>query len=93
MDLSSILLPSSPTTKRKEGVGRENKDQRVKMKKAELIFIPVLRISHLVSTLEFAKCLIDHDDRLFITILSMKFPLNTAITDDQSLLHNLEYKL
>ncbi|KAK4606139.1 hypothetical protein RGQ29_000415 [Quercus rubra] len=54
------------------------------MKKAELIFIPVLRISHLVSTLEFAKCLIDHDDRLFITILSMKFPFNTAITNDQS---------
>ncbi|KAK7834982.1 udp-glycosyltransferase 71k2 [Quercus suber] len=43
------------------------------MKKAELIVIPAPGIGHLVSTLEFAKRLIDRDDRLFITILSMKF--------------------
>ncbi|KAK9998390.1 hypothetical protein SO802_017993 [Lithocarpus litseifolius] len=46
------------------------------MKKAELIVIPAPGIGHLVSTLEFAKRLIDRDDRLFITILSMKFDLS-----------------
>ncbi|PON49399.1 UDP-glucuronosyl/UDP-glucosyltransferase [Trema orientale] len=45
------------------------------MKKSELVFIPAPGIGHLVSTLEFAKRLIHHDDRLFITILCMKFPL------------------
>ena len=44
------------------------------MKQAELIFIPMPFIGHLVSTIEFAKSLIDRDDRLLITILSMKFP-------------------
>ena len=46
------------------------------MKKAELIFIPAPGIGHLVPTLEFAKRLIDRDDRLFITILSMKFDVS-----------------
>lgn len=44
------------------------------MKKAELIFIPAPGIGHLVSTLEFAKRLLDRDDRLLITILSMNSP-------------------
>ncbi|KAB1210667.1 UDP-glycosyltransferase 71C4 [Morella rubra] len=44
------------------------------MRQAELIFIPSPGIGHLVSTLEFAKRLIDRDDRLLITILTMKFP-------------------
>ncbi|XWS74028.1 hypothetical protein CRYUN_Cryun02cG0180400 [Craigia yunnanensis] len=43
------------------------------MKKVELIFIPVPGIGHLVSTFEFAKRLIDRDDRIRITILSMKW--------------------
>ena len=45
------------------------------MKNSELVFIPAPAIGHLVSTLEFAKRLIHLDDRLFITILCMKFPL------------------
>lgn len=45
---------------------------------AELIFVPVPGIGHLVSTLEFAKRLIDRDDRLFIKILSMKFPFTST---------------
>ncbi|CAJ2634218.1 UDP-glucose flavonoid 3-O-glucosyltransferase 6-like protein [Trifolium pratense] len=44
------------------------------MKKAEVVFIPFPAPSHLVSTLEFAKLLINHDNRLRITILIMKFP-------------------
>uniref|UniRef100_A0A2N9ESZ8 Glycosyltransferase n=1 Tax=Fagus sylvatica TaxID=28930 RepID=A0A2N9ESZ8_FAGSY len=48
------------------------------MKQAELIFVPVPGIGHLVSTIEFAKRLIDRDDRLLITILSMKFPFTPA---------------
>ncbi|MCI30008.1 UDP-glucose flavonoid 3-O-glucosyltransferase 3-like, partial [Trifolium medium] len=44
------------------------------MKKAEVVFIPFPAPSHLVSTLEFAKLLINHDNRLRITILVMKFP-------------------
>ncbi|XP_059429302.1 UDP-glycosyltransferase 71K3-like [Corylus avellana] len=47
------------------------------MRQADLIFIPTPGIGHLVSTLEFAECLIDRDDRLLITILSMKFPFTT----------------
>jgi hypothetical protein len=50
------------------------------MRQAELIFIPTPGIGHLVSTLEFAKRLIDRDDRLLITILSMKFPF-TPLAD------------
>ncbi|TXG74361.1 hypothetical protein EZV62_002940 [Acer yangbiense] len=45
------------------------------MKKAELIFVPFPSIGHLVSTLEFAKCLIDRDDRILIAVLVMKLPL------------------
>ncbi|MBA0678564.1 hypothetical protein Goari_019902, partial [Gossypium aridum] len=34
------------------------------MKKVELIFVPTPGIGHLVSTVEFAKLLIDHNDRI-----------------------------
>ncbi|KAL5580769.1 hypothetical protein UlMin_013211 [Ulmus minor] len=44
------------------------------MEKLELVFIPAPGIGHLVSTVEFAKCLTDRNDRLSISILSMKFP-------------------
>lgn len=51
------------------------------MKKSELVFIPAPGIGHLVSALEFAKRLIDHDDRLSVTVLSMKFPF-TPFADE-----------
>ncbi|XP_024926694.1 UDP-glycosyltransferase 71K1-like [Ziziphus jujuba] len=51
------------------------------MKKSELVFIPAPGIGHLVSALEFAKRLIDHDDRHSITVLSMKFPF-TPFADE-----------
>lgn len=41
------------------------------MKKVELVFIPSPGIGHFVSTIDFAKCLLDRDDRLSITILVM----------------------
>ncbi|XP_017982096.1 PREDICTED: UDP-glycosyltransferase 71K1 [Theobroma cacao] len=41
------------------------------MKKIELIFIPIPGTGHWASTIEFAKRLIHHDDRIWITILSM----------------------
>ncbi|KAI4306621.1 hypothetical protein L6164_029882 [Bauhinia variegata] len=44
------------------------------MQKAELIFIPAPGIGHLGSTLDFAKRLINHDNRISITILCIKFP-------------------
>ncbi|PNY06071.1 UDP-glucose flavonoid 3-O-glucosyltransferase 6-like protein [Trifolium pratense] len=50
------------------------------MKKAQVVFIPFPVPSHLVSTLEFAKLLINHDNRLRITILLIKFP-HTTETD------------
>ncbi|XP_012568378.1 UDP-glucose flavonoid 3-O-glucosyltransferase 6 [Cicer arietinum] len=50
------------------------------MKKAEVMFIPSPGLGHLVSTLEFAKLLINRDNRLRITVLVMKFP-NTTETD------------
>ncbi|KAG8387076.1 hypothetical protein BUALT_Bualt03G0215700 [Buddleja alternifolia] len=42
------------------------------MKKAELVFIPSPGLSHLISTVEMAKLLLDRDDRLSITVLIMK---------------------
>ncbi|KAG6743572.1 hypothetical protein POTOM_052271 [Populus tomentosa] len=42
------------------------------MKKAELVFIPTPVISHLLSTVEVAKLLLDRDERLSITFLIMK---------------------
>ncbi|KAI5433224.1 hypothetical protein KIW84_020487, partial [Lathyrus oleraceus] len=51
-----------------------------KMKKAQVVFIPSSGLSHLVSTLEFAKLLINRDNRLRITVLVMKSP-NTSETD------------
>ncbi|KAJ6870160.1 anthocyanidin 3-O-glucosyltransferase 2-like [Populus alba x Populus x berolinensis] len=42
------------------------------MKKAELVFIPTTGISHLLSTVEVAKLLLDRDERLSITFLIMK---------------------
>ncbi|CAK8538708.1 unnamed protein product [Lathyrus sativus] len=50
------------------------------MKKAEVVFIPSPGVGHLVSTLEFAKLLINRDNRLHITILIMKYS-NTTETD------------
>ncbi|KAL5101443.1 hypothetical protein RYX36_005770, partial [Vicia faba] len=50
------------------------------MKKARVVFIPFPAISHLVSTLEFAKLLISRDNRLRVTVLVIKFP-NTSEAD------------
>ncbi|AET00316.2 anthocyanidin 3-O-glucosyltransferase 2 [Medicago truncatula] len=47
------------------------------MKKAEVVIIPSPGVGHLVSTLEFAKLLINRDNRLRITILVIKFPHTT----------------
>ncbi|XP_050903853.1 anthocyanidin 3-O-glucosyltransferase 2 [Lathyrus oleraceus] len=49
------------------------------MKKAQLVFIPSPFVGHIVSTLEFAKLLINRDNRLHITVLIMKFPNTTDI--------------
>ncbi|KAK4857247.1 hypothetical protein QYF36_026042 [Acer negundo] len=49
------------------------------MEKAELIFVPSPGIGHLVATLEFAKRLVDHDDRILITVLVMKLPFTTFV--------------
>ncbi|AET00307.2 UDP-glucose flavonoid 3-O-glucosyltransferase [Medicago truncatula] len=49
------------------------------MKKAEVVIISSPGVGHLVSTLEFAKLLINRDNRLRITILVMKFPHTTEI--------------
>ena len=42
------------------------------MKKAELVFIPVPGVGHLVSTVEFAKLLVAQDHRLSISVLIIK---------------------
>ncbi|KAL4580923.1 hypothetical protein LXL04_017129 [Taraxacum kok-saghyz] len=39
------------------------------MKKSELVFIPLPAIGHLKSTVEFAKLLLDQDERISITVL------------------------
>ncbi|KAL1551364.1 hydroquinone glucosyltransferase [Salvia divinorum] len=48
--------------------------------KATLVFIPFPIMSHLVSAVDTAKLLADRDDRLFITILLMKLPVDTKIS-------------
>ncbi|KAG5252519.1 anthocyanidin O-glucosyltransferase [Salix suchowensis] len=49
------------------------------MKKAELVFIPRPSISHLVSTVEVAKLLVDRDERLSITFLIMKINFDPKV--------------
>jgi len=53
-------------------VNQKKKKLSSRMKKAELVFIPTPVISHLVSTVEVAKLLVDCDERLSITFLIMK---------------------
>ncbi|KAH7849127.1 hypothetical protein Vadar_013349 [Vaccinium darrowii] len=55
---------------------------------AELVFIPVPGMGHLVSTVEMAKKLIGRDRRLSITVLIMKMPYENskASSSTQSLL-------
>ncbi|KAH6837354.1 hypothetical protein C2S53_009614 [Perilla frutescens var. hirtella] len=49
------------------------------MKRAELVFIPSPGLSHLVSTVETAKLLLDRNDRLSITVLIMKLPNDASV--------------
>jgi hypothetical protein len=49
------------------------------MKKAELVFIPTTGISHLLSSVEVAKLLVDRDERLSITFLIMKLSSDPKI--------------
>ncbi|XP_012067792.1 UDP-glycosyltransferase 71K1 [Jatropha curcas] len=49
------------------------------MKRAELIFIPAPGIGHIVSTIEFAKILINQNDQMFIKILVMRLPFTPFI--------------
>ncbi|KAL7128726.1 hypothetical protein ABFS83_13G013400 [Erythranthe nasuta] len=52
------------------------------MEKTELVFIPSPGLSHLISTVETAKLLLDRDDRhrrLSITVLIMKLPNDTTV--------------
>ncbi|KAL5101456.1 hypothetical protein RYX36_005783 [Vicia faba] len=55
------------------------------MKKAEVVFIPFPVMSHIVSTLEFAKLLINRDNRLRITILVIKLPHSSETDYTKSL--------
>ncbi|MBA0633337.1 hypothetical protein Godav_001956 [Gossypium davidsonii] len=50
------------------------------MKKAELIFVPQTSKGHLIPILEFAKRLVDHDDRISITVAFVKSP-SDSFTD------------
>ncbi|XP_055962423.1 flavonol 3-O-glucosyltransferase UGT71C4-like [Mercurialis annua] len=49
------------------------------MKKAELMFVPAPGIGHIVSTIQFAKSLIEQDDQLLVTILVMKLPIASFV--------------
>ncbi|XP_058743029.1 putative UDP-glucose flavonoid 3-O-glucosyltransferase 3 [Vicia villosa] len=72
------------------------------MKKTQVVLIPSPFVGHIVSTLEFAKLLINRDNRLRITVLIMKFPLATEtdlytkslpITDSLSIINLPECSL
>ncbi|XP_057790298.1 putative UDP-glucose flavonoid 3-O-glucosyltransferase 3 [Salvia miltiorrhiza] len=49
------------------------------MEKFELVFIPSPGLSHLTATVEAAKVLLARDGRLFITVLTMQLPSDTAV--------------
>ncbi|KAH6800696.1 hypothetical protein C2S52_001160 [Perilla frutescens var. hirtella] len=48
--------------------------------KVTLVFVPFPVMSHLVSAVKTAKLLADRDDRLSITVLLMKLPMDTKIS-------------
>ncbi|KAL2512561.1 UDP-glycosyltransferase 71B7 [Abeliophyllum distichum] len=52
-------------------------------KKSELVFIPAPGIGHLMPIIELAKLLTDRDERLSITVLIVKFPMESK-TDSYS---------
>ncbi|KAL2482173.1 UDP-glycosyltransferase 71B7 [Forsythia ovata] len=52
-------------------------------KKSELVFIPAPGIGHLISTIEMAELLTDRDERLSITVIIMKLPMESK-TDSYS---------
>nr|XP_023910842.1 anthocyanidin 3-O-glucosyltransferase 2-like [Quercus suber] len=56
------------------------------MKRAELVFIPAPGIGHLVSKIEFAKQLLDQDNRFSITVLVIK---STYGTNMDTYIHSL----
>ena len=49
--------------------------------KAELVIVAAPGMGHLVSTAEAAKRMVHRDDRLSITILIMKLPLDSGIDE------------
>ncbi|XP_044488178.1 anthocyanidin 3-O-glucosyltransferase 2-like [Mangifera indica] len=49
------------------------------MKKIELVFIPVAAAGHLIPLIEFAKRLLERDDRFSITVLVMYSPAMTSL--------------
>ncbi|KAE8690111.1 putative UDP-glucose flavonoid 3-O-glucosyltransferase 3 [Hibiscus syriacus] len=50
------------------------------MKKAELVFIPVPAIGHLVSAIQLAKLLVDLNSNLSITVLAIKPPRDAKVS-------------
>ncbi|KAL2482174.1 UDP-glycosyltransferase 71B6 [Forsythia ovata] len=52
-------------------------------KKSELVFIPAPGMGHLISTIEMAELLTDRDERLSITVIIMKLPMESK-TDSYS---------
>ncbi|XP_057440842.1 UDP-glycosyltransferase 71A15-like [Lotus japonicus] len=64
------------------------------MKKAvRLVFIPSPGAGHLVSALEFAKLLLNRDDRLWITLFILQFPYSTASESDTSSLSSFSERV
>jgi hypothetical protein len=51
------------------------------MRRAEIVFIPTPAVGHLVPIIEFAKLLLDRDDRFSITVLVINRPFAPAALD------------
>ncbi|PIN22170.1 UDP-glucuronosyl and UDP-glucosyl transferase [Handroanthus impetiginosus] len=60
---------------------------------ANLVFIPFPVVSHLAAAVQAAKLLADRDERLSITVLVMKLPMDTKITSHIKNLENYRIKL
>ncbi|CAK7345130.1 unnamed protein product [Dovyalis caffra] len=64
------------------------------MKKAQLVLVPSPGIGHLVSTIEFAKRLLDQDESFLVTVLVIKAPFAPDIdTSNQSKIATIDTRI
>ncbi|KAL2237192.1 UNVERIFIED_CONTAM: putative UDP-glucose flavonoid 3-O-glucosyltransferase 3 [Sesamum indicum] len=79
IEVPRLILSASTNSKQHFNTKQTAKTIVMTTKNAELVFVPSPGLSHLVSTVEMAKLLLDRDGRLSITVLIMKLPTDRAV--------------